>query len=119
VDLYISKGDASNAMKYGDKVMEMEPDNVRVLVKVSQAYGLAQINLREARRVAEKAVTSAAKLKTLSYSARPGEYRDYTAVQWTGVVSELNASAKSNLDWVNQVIVWNQKTLNAALRARH
>jgi len=118
VDLYIAKGDPSPAMKYGDKLLELEPDNVRALVKASQAYGLAQINLREARRYAEKAVASAAKLKTLSYSARPSEFRDFTSIQWTGMVSELNASAKSNLEWVNQIIAWNQKTLNAALRSR-
>ncbi len=119
VDLYIAKGDPSTAMKYGDKLLEQEPDNVRALVKVSQAYGLAQINLREARRYAEKAVASAAKLKTLSYSSRPSEYRGYSAVQWNGMVVELNTNAKSNLEWVNQVIAWNQKSLNAALRSRH
>jgi tetratricopeptide (TPR) repeat protein len=119
VDLYIAKGDPSTAMKYGDKLLELEPDDVRALVKVSQAYGLAQINLREARRVAEKAVASATKLKTLSYTARPSVYRGYSEPQWTGLVAELNASAKGNLEWVNQVIVWNQKTLNAALRSRH
>lgn len=119
VDLYIAKGDPSVAMKYGDKLLALESDNVRALVKVSQAYGLAQINLREARRYAEMAVASAVKLKTLSYSARPSEYRGYSAAQWTGMVAELNASAKGNLEWVNQVIVWNQKTLNAALRSRH
>lgn len=118
VDLYIAKGDVSMAMKYGDKLLELEPDNVRALVKVSQAYGLAQTNLREARRVAEKAVSSAAKLKTLSYSVRPAEYRGYSSAEWSGVVSDLNASAKANLEWVNQVIAWNQKTLNNALRAR-
>jgi hypothetical protein len=119
VDLYIAKGDPSTAMKYGDKLVDLEPDDVRALVKVSQAYGLAQINLREARRYAEKAVASAAKLKALSYSVRPSEYRGYNEAQWTGLVVELNASAKGNLEWVNQVIVWNQKTLNAALRSRH
>jgi tetratricopeptide (TPR) repeat protein len=119
VDLYIAKGDPSTAMKYGDKLLELEPDNVRALVKVSQAYGLAQINLREARRYAEKAVASAAKLKTLSYSVRPAEYRGYSEGQWTSLVAELNTSAKGNLEWVNQVIVWNQKALNAALRSRH
>ena len=119
VDLYIAKGDPSTAMKYGDKLLELEPDNVRALVKVSQAYGLAQINLREARRYAEKAVASAAKLKTLSYSVRPSEYRGYSEGQWTSLVAELNTSAKGNLEWVNQVIVWNQKALNAALRSRH
>ena len=119
VDLYIAKGDPSTAMKYGDKLLELEPDNVRALVKVSQAYGLAQINLREARRYAEKAVTSAAKLKTLSYSVRSSEYRGYSEGQWTSLVAELNTSAKGNLEWVNQVIVWNQKALDAALRSRH
>lgn len=119
VDLYIAKGDPSTAMKYGDKLVELEPDDVRALVKVSQAYGLAQINLREARRYAEKAVTSAAKLKTVSYTVRPSEYRGYNEAQWMSLIAELNASAKGNLEWVNQVIVWNQKTLNAALRARH
>jgi hypothetical protein len=119
VDLYIAKGDPSTAMKYGDKLVELQPDDVRALVKVSQAYGLAQTNLREARRYAEKAVASAAKLKIVSYSVRPTEYRDYNEVQWKSLVSEFNASAKSNLEWVNQVIVWNQKTLNAALRSRH
>jgi hypothetical protein len=88
-------------------------------VKVSQAYGLAQINLREARRYAEEAVASAAKLKTLSYSVRPSEYRGYSEGQWKSLVAELNTSAKGNLEWVNQVIVWNQKALNAALRSRH
>jgi hypothetical protein len=119
VDLYIAKGDPSIAMKYGDKLLELEPDNVRALVKVSQAYGLAQINLREARRYAEEAVASAAKLKTLSYSVRPSEYRGYSEGQWKSLVAELNTSAKGNLEWVNQVIVWNQKALNAALRSRH
>jgi tetratricopeptide (TPR) repeat protein len=119
VDLYIAKGDPSIAMKYGDKLLELEPDNVRALVKVSQAYGLAQINLREARRYAEEAVASAAKLKTLSYSVRPSEYRGYSEGQWKSLVAELNTSAKGNLEWVNEVIVWNQKALNAALRSRH
>jgi hypothetical protein len=119
VDLYIAKGDPSTAMKYGDKLLELKPDDVWALVKVSQAYGLAQINLREARRYAEKAVASAAKLKAASYSVRPSEYRGYSESQWSIAVSELNSSAKQNLDWVNQVIVWNQKTLNAALRSRH
>ena len=119
VDLYIAKGDPSTAMKYGDKLLELDPDNVRALVKVSQAYGLAQINLREARRYAEKAVASAGKLKTLSYSVRPSEYRGYNEGQWVSLVAELNTSAKGNLEWVNQVIVWNQKALNTALRSRH
>jgi hypothetical protein len=119
VDLYIAKGDPSTAMTYGDKLVELEPDDVRALVKVSQAYGLAQINLREARRYAEKAVASAAKLKTLSYSARPSEYRSYKEAEWASHVNVLNASAKDNLDWVNQVIAWNQKALNTALRTRH
>jgi len=119
VDLYIAKGDPSTAMKYGDKLVEREPDDVRALVKVSQAYGLAQINLREARRYAEKAVASAAKMKTVSYPVRPSEYRGYNEVQWKSLIAELNVSAKSNLEWVNQVIAWNQKTLNAALRSRH
>jgi tetratricopeptide (TPR) repeat protein len=119
VDLYIAKGDPSTAMTYGDKLVELKPDDVRALVKVSQAYGLAQINLREARRYAEKAVASAAKLKTLSYSGRPTEYRAYKEAEWASQVNVLNASAKDNMDWVNQVIAWNQKALNAALRTRH
>jgi hypothetical protein len=119
VDLYIAKGDPSTAMTYGDKLVELEPDDVRALVKVSQAYGLAQINLGQARRYAEKAVASAAKLKALSYSARPSEYRSYKEAEWASQVSVLNASAKDNMDWVKQVIAWNQKALNAALRARH
>jgi len=119
VDLYIAKNDVASAMKYGDKLVELQPDDVRSLVKASQAYGLAQTNLREARRYAEAAVSSAAKLKTVSYSARPSHYSEYTPVQWTRAVSDFSASAKSNLEWVNQVIAWNQKTLNSALRARH
>jgi hypothetical protein len=45
--------------------------------------------------------------------------RGYSEGQWTSLVAELNTSAKGNLEWVNQVIVWNQKALNAALRSRH
>jgi hypothetical protein len=119
VDLYIAKGDPSTAMMYGDKLVELRPDDVRALVKVSQAYGLAQINLRESRRYAEKAVATAAKMKTLSYSARPAEYRTYKEAEWVSEVNTLNTSAKDNLHWVNQIIAWNQKALNSALSARH
>ena len=119
MDLNIAKGDATAAMRYGDKLVELQPDNVRALVKVSQAYGLAQVNLKEARRYAEMAVASAARLKSLPVAARPLEYRDYSPKQWSSAIAELDASAKSNLVWVNQLIVWNQKALNAALRSRH
>jgi hypothetical protein len=117
MDLHMVKGDPTTAMKYGDKLAEVAPGNVRALVKVSQAYGRAQINLGEARRYAEKAVGAAAQLK--SGKVRPSEYREYSAAKWTSTVAELDASAKKNLEWVNQLIAWNHKALNAALRSRH
>ena len=118
VDLYTAKGDPNTAMHYGDKLLEKEPDDVWALVKVSRAYGLSQSNLRAARQYAEKAVATVAKLKTLSPPARPVLFSGYTPEQWTSTISALEMSAKSNLDWVNQVIVWNQNALNAALRTR-
>jgi tetratricopeptide (TPR) repeat protein len=118
VDLYIAKGDPNTAMNYGDMLLEKEPENVWALLTISRAYGLSQVDLRAALQYGEKAVATVAKLKTLPASARPEEFHGYTAQQWTSTIASLDQSAKSNLEWVKQVITWNQNAVNAAVRSR-
>jgi hypothetical protein len=118
VDLYSAQGDLKSAIVYGDKLLEKEPENVRALVKVSRAYGLNQAYLRPALQYAEKAVTLAAKMKSLPPSGRPEEFRGYSPAEWNKIVASLDESAKSNLVWVKQVVAWNQAVLDATFRTR-
>jgi len=118
LDLYSAQGDLKSAIVYGDKLLEKEPENVRALVKVSRAYGLYQMNLRPALQYAEKAVSLAAKLKSLPPSGRPEEFRSYSPAEWNKMVASLDESAKSNLVWVKQVVAWHQGVLDATFRTR-
>jgi len=62
-----------------------------------------------ARQYAEKAVSTVDKLKT---QPTPPENTDKTWHEW---LSTMDASARSNLTWVNQMAAWQQQQLRGLL----
>ncbi len=62
-----------------------------------------------ARQYAEKAVSAVDKLKT---QPTPPENTDKTWHEW---LNTIEASAKSNLTWVNQMAAWQQQQLRGLL----
>jgi hypothetical protein len=64
-----------------------------------------------ARQYAEKAVSTVDKLKT---QPTPPENTDKTWHDW---LSTLDASARSNVTWVNQMAAWQQQQLRGLLNS--
>ena len=118
MDLYIAKNQPDTAGEYGEKWLELEPDNVWAMVQVSRSHGLSQRDLREALRYGEMAVNTVAKLKKGSFAGRPPLFRDYTLEMWTTTIPALESSAASNLAWVKQVVAWHQNAIDTAVRSR-
>jgi len=118
MDLYIARNEPDTAADYGEKWLELEPDNVWAMVQVSRSYGLSQRDLREAVRYGEMAVTTVAKLKKGSFAGRPPLFRAYTPEMWTTTITALEADTARNLAWVKQVVAWHQNAVNAAVRTR-
>lgn len=65
-----------------------------------------------AKQYAEKAVSSVDRLKT---QPAPPEYTNTTWHDW---LNTIDASAKKNLDWANQMLTWQQQQLRSTLRPR-
>ena len=81
-----------------------------ILVSLSQSY-VAQSDLEKARQYAEKAVAAVSKMKDITASS-------LTTAAWQNWIVTLDAGAKSNLDWVKQMIAWQQKQLQSILVRR-
>lgn len=65
-----------------------------------------------AKQYAEKAVSTVQKMKTQPV---PEEYTDKTWHDWLNTV---DASAKKNLEWANQMVAWQQQQVRSATRPR-
>jgi hypothetical protein len=65
-----------------------------------------------AKQYAEKAVSSVDKLKM---QPAPSEYSNTTWHDW---LNTIDASAKKNLDWANQMLTWQQQQLHSILHTR-
>ncbi len=83
-----------------------------IYMQISQAYA-SQSDLAKAQQYAEKAVAMTTKMKS---DSPPPSYNN--AASWPNWVATLDASAKSNLTWVKQMIAWQQKEIQSAILRR-
>ena len=83
-----------------------------IYMQLSQTYA-SQSDLAKAQQYAERAVAMTAKMKS---DPAPPSYNN--AASWPNWVAALDASAKSNLDWVKQMIAWQQKEIQSAILRR-
>jgi hypothetical protein len=80
-----------------------------VFIELSRVLA-SQSDFRRANDYAEKAVGAVARLKAQT----PSNFDQ----AWHHWVASLEASARDNLAWTKQMVDWQQKQLNAAMRRR-
>ncbi len=91
--LYLSAGDAPKALAYGDKALQLYPNNLDILV--SQA-GVAQ-SMKDNGKVVEYAVRGADIVHSIAKEPKPA---DVSAEDWANHLSEEQASAKFGYEFL-------------------
>jgi hypothetical protein len=111
-DMYATQKDAVKTAEYSQKALKLNPDNVTALIYVSRDYATRLGDLRLAMQYAERAVTSAAKLR-----GQTPRYL-YNVAAWQSWTASMESSAKSNLQWIRQLSAQQQSVLSDMLRRR-
>jgi len=90
---YLSAGDAAKALQYGDKALEVYPNNLDIIV--SQA-GIAQA-MKDNSKVVDYSVQGAKVFHSIATQPKPADVSD---AQWATQVKEEESSAKSGYEFL-------------------
>ncbi len=90
---YLSAGDTAKALDYGEKALELYPNNLDIIV--SQA-GVAQA-MKDNAKIVNYAVRGAAVYHSIATQAKPA---DVSETDWAARVSEEQNSSKSGYDFL-------------------
>ncbi|HEX8810985.1 MAG TPA: hypothetical protein VF742_03225 [Terracidiphilus sp.] len=90
---YLSSGDSAKALEYGDKALELYPNNLDIIV--SQA-GVAQA-MKDSSKVVDYAARGAAVLSSIATQPRPADVSD---ADWASRVSEEQKSSKAGYEFL-------------------
>jgi len=82
-----------------------------VYMELTKSF-VGESDFTTAKQYAEKAVTTVQKMKT---QPAPPENTETTWHQW---LNSIDASAKKNLEWANQMVAWQQEQLRTTLRGK-
>jgi hypothetical protein len=82
-----------------------------VYIELTRLF-VGESDFTTAKQYAEKAVSTVQKMKT---QPAPPENTEATWHQWLNTV---DASAKKNLDWANQMAAWQQEQLRSSLHGK-
>ncbi len=90
---YQSAGDPAKALEYGDKAIELYPNDLDIYVS---QVGVAQA-MKDSGKVVDYAVRGAAVFNSIATQPKPADVSD---ADWTNRVSEEKESARSNYDFL-------------------
>ena len=90
---YLSSGDAAKALEYGDKALELYPNNFDIIV--SQA-GVAQA-MKDNSKVVKYAARGAKVYHSIASQSKPADVPDD---QWANQVKEEQSAAKNGYDFL-------------------
>ena len=97
LDIYRQKNDSAKLVEYGEKAIQLDPENITALMAVSRNYSIEKKNLDKAVSYAQKAVDTIAKMRTQPTPA--GTPDD----QWKIWLDQNDQAAKSLLAYAKTV----------------
>ena len=97
LEIYRQKNDTAKLVEFGEKAIQLDPENITALLAVSRTYAIEKRNLDKAQSYAQKAVDTVAKKKT--QPAPP----TMTEADWKQWLDTNDQSAKSMLAYVRTV----------------
>jgi tetratricopeptide (TPR) repeat protein len=90
---YLSAGDTAKALEYGDKALQLYPNNLDIIV--SQA-GVAQA-MKDNSKVVDYAVQGAKVFHSIAGQSKPADASD---TEWSTRIKDEQSSAKSSYDFL-------------------
>jgi hypothetical protein len=97
MEIYRQRNDAAKVIEFGEKIIQIDGENVTALMAVSRNYSLERKNLDRAVQYAERAVDTVAKMK-----GRPAP-PNFTEQQWKDYVESTDQAAKSILAYARSL----------------
>jgi tetratricopeptide (TPR) repeat protein len=97
LEIYRQKNDTAKVVEYGEKAIQLDPENITALLAVSRNYSIEKKNLDKAVSYAQKAVDTVAKRK-----AQPAP-PTMSEEQWKQWLESNDQAAKSMLAYAHSV----------------
>ena len=97
MDIHNQKNETVEAIEYGEKTIQLDPEHVTALMSVARNLSVARQELPKAVQYAERAVSAVEKMKT---DNRPGQY---TEEQWQQYLESTEAAARNILSYAQTV----------------
>ena len=93
---YGKKRDSNRVVQYGEKALEIDPENLQALTTVAHEYALQGQSLERAAAYAKRAKATVEKKKT---AAPPGVSKG----DWTAYLNRISASADGTLEYLRSI----------------
>ena len=90
---YLSAGDSAKALEYGDKALELYPNNLDIIVS---QVGVTQA-MKDNTKIVDYAVRGAAVYHSIATQAKPAEVSD---TEWVSRVSDEQNSSRSGYEFL-------------------